>query len=234
MSDSMPLYLQIRKDVSESVTSGLLPVGSVLPTENDLAEKYGTTRLTVRKAIDGLEADGMVRRIQGKGSFVTGSRDSLNESPAGFRELTKRQNSNPSVRILSSCMRPAGPYYGRLFGISPEEQCLSLRRLNSADGAPTSLEEVVARGDLFPGIDEVDFSVFSLYAYYGVHGHSIARAEEGIDVVPISARDGCLLGLSEGDAVLFLECRSYDAQGLLIESALSYNVGYLGVYTMFN
>jgi GntR family transcriptional regulator len=97
-----------------------------------------------------------------------------------------------------------------------------------------SLEEVVVRTDLFPGIEDMDFSVFSLYGYYELNHHAVIKTYEKIDVISLSARDACFLDLKAGNVTLFLDCLSFDAQGLLIENAISYNVGSMGVYTVFN
>lgn len=67
-----PLYLRVRKDIASRIGSGEFPVGSALPSENELARQYGTTRLTVRAALDDMVARGLVRRIQGKGAYVSG------------------------------------------------------------------------------------------------------------------------------------------------------------------
>lgn len=234
MTATKPLYLQIRDQVRERIRAGVYPLGGLLPTENELAEEFGTTRLTVRNAMDGLEQDGTVRRIQGKGSFVGLTMNTGGEVPLGFRERTRDQHANASVRILRSTVRDAGPYYARMFGIKPEAGLLSLRRLNSKDGVPVILEEVVVPLGLFPGIEDVDFSVFSLYAYYRLHGHAVEQAYEDLDVIALSARDARLLGQAEGDPALFVDSKSYDANGLLIENAIGYCVGSEGVYPVYN
>ncbi len=233
MSDvkTMPVYLKVRRDIREGIESGTYPAGTTIPSENELAKRYGITRLMVRKAVDALVEEGLVRRAQGKGAFSTGS---LSEQrglpPKGFREQAKSHLHVPTVRILETRLRQAGPFYSRFFSIEEDDDLYCVRRLNSMDGEPLSIEKTFIPCDMFPGITEIDISVFSLYETYALLGHEVARVRETIDLIELSANDARLLGVEVGSPAMVLDCVSYDADDLPVEHAISYTRGDKGNY----
>ena len=70
-------YLQIRNVLAERITSGYYPVGTMTPSEPELSKVFGTSRMTVRQALLELEKSGLVKRVQGKGTFVLDQKQSL-------------------------------------------------------------------------------------------------------------------------------------------------------------
>ena len=216
----MPIYLKVRADVRLRVDQGEYAPGTAIPSENELAAQYGTTRLTVRNAIDALVEEGIVRRVHGKGAFVVGGiAHGSAVPPQGFRAHQERRLHQASVRILESSIRPAGPVYARLFGIPEDGDLYQVRRLNSIDGAPASIERALIPCALFPGIEDVDIQVFSLYEAYAQRGHAVARAVERLEVAELTAREARLLKAVAGEPALVTSCVSYDAAGTPLECA---------------
>lgn len=70
-TSSTPLYIQLYQDMLDSITSGRWQEGTKLPTESELCEKYGVSRMTVRLALDKIKGQGYLYRKQGRGTFVT-------------------------------------------------------------------------------------------------------------------------------------------------------------------
>lgn len=68
--ETTPVYMRIRRRIEERIERGIYPTGSMIPSENELAEEFGTTRLTIRSAVDELVRRGQIRRVRGKGAFV--------------------------------------------------------------------------------------------------------------------------------------------------------------------
>ena len=139
--------------------------------------------------------------------------------------------ATPSVRILARSKRYAGPYYADLFGIAEDDLLYSVRRLNCIDGEPVSIEMTLIPCLLFPGIEDVDISVFSLFETYDMLGRKPDKSIEKLDIEALGARDASLLNLEPGDLALVLECMTYDSSGQAIEHAKSFNRGDAGGYT---
>ena len=162
-----PLYLRIRRAIRDRINAGEFTPGASIPSETDLAQHYGTTKLTIRNAIDGLIDEGLLFRVQGKGTFVThGLRaNSASHGPRGFRASQGDMRHRPTVRVLETALRPTGAYYARLFDVSPESELFQVRRLNCVDDEPFAIENALVPCELFPGIETVDVSLFSLYEF---------------------------------------------------------------------
>lgn len=99
------LYMRVRNDLLDRINRDEYAPGMALPSENDLAKIYGTTRLTVRNALDGLVEQGLVRRIQGKCAFVC-SRPAIRPALAVFRRVSR-------VHALEGT-RSVGPRSGKV------------------------------------------------------------------------------------------------------------------------
>lgn len=230
-SSHQPMYLRIRQEITDRIDCGVYGTGEALPSENELALEFGTTRLTVRSAIDALVEKGLVRRVQGKGTYV--SHDWVDDGArlGGFREVARMRNAVAEVRILSKTMRPAGNYYAHLFNIDSSDVLYSIRRLNSADGEPVSIENTLIPLSLFDGIELLDISVFSLFEAYEMLGHKVALSQEKLGVEALSTRDASLLQVASGDLAFVLESLSFDEQGQPVEYARSLTRGDRGGYS---
>ena len=104
-----------------------------------------------------------------------------------------------------------------MFGIAEDDLLYSIRRLNCVNGDPVSIEMALIPCLLFPTIEEIDVSVFSLYETYEMLGRKPVMAQEKLNIEALGARDAGLLDLEQGDLALTLECVSYDASGQAIE-----------------
>lgn len=229
-SEDEPVYLSIRRVIAERIERGDYPAGLALPSENELADEFGCTRLTVRNAVGELVDRGLVRRIQGKGAFVVSLWDGAEAAGMGFREMIRAHDAEPSVRILSRSRRLAGPLFSDLFGVAPEDELYCVRRLNSVDGVPISIESALIPLSLFPDIEGVDVAVFSLYETYAMYGHEVVGTQEVLGLTELSARDAGLFRVWAGDPALTLDCVSYDGEGRAVEYVRALNLGDRGGY----
>lgn len=179
--DNAPVYMRIRRHIEERIERGVYPTGSMIPSENELAGEFGTTRLTIRSAVDELVRRGQIRRVRGKGAFVAQKVPESYKERGGFRESVRASGGEPSVRILARSKRCAGPYYADLFGIAEDDLLYSIRRLNCINGEPVAIEVAFIPCLLFPAIEDIDVSVFSLYETYEFSYTCIMQEKGEID-----------------------------------------------------
>lgn len=235
MDYKAPIYLQLREVVRTKIEEGEYPPGTAIPSENELAETYGVNRLTVRNAIDALVTEGVLRRIQGKGAFVVGDRIERDlNSLGGFRQTIHDANAEPGTKILAKSKRRAGKKYASIFGIGEDDEIFYIRRFNTANGEPVSIEHTFVPCSKVPKLDGIDLAVFSLYEVYGFYGVSPVRAWQTLDLVELEARDARMLGMDPGSTVLLFTCYSYDANGDVVEFTRSYNRGDKCSFTIHN
>ena len=230
-----PIYLQLREVVRNKIEEGEYAPGTAIPSENELSELYGVNRLTVRNALDALVSEGLLVRIQGKGAFVVGDRIERDlDSLSGFRQTMNDRNASPEAKILAKTRRKAGRKYARIFDIGEDDDIFYIRRLNSANGEPISVEHTYIPASKVPKLDGIDLGVFSLYEVYGFYGVSPVRAYETLDLVTLEARDARMLDVDPGQVVLLFTCYTYDKDDDVIEYTCSYTRGDKCSFTVHN
>ncbi|SDQ96719.1 GntR family transcriptional regulator [Microbacterium sp. cf332] len=196
-------------------------IGDPMPSERQLADETGVSRMTARRAIDELVRQGLLTREVGRGTFVSRPAVTMPLQLTSFTEDMRARGHVPSSRVLRSETAPADPASADVFGIRPGDPLLVLARLRLADGIPMAIERSQLRVDRFPGLEQHDFAVDSLYRVlldeYGVRfeaGEQVIRA--GI----VRDDDAATLRLAPGAAVLEL-IRTSKSHGEVVERTVS-------------
>ena len=134
------LWRQIAGTVEGEITAGRRAPGSRLPTEAELSTRFAVNRHTVRRAMEELEARGLVRIEQGRGSFVA---EDVLDYPLGprtrFSELIRRQNREPRGRILRVTEAPADAAVAEALRLGRGKSVVRVERLGLVDGRPVVL-----------------------------------------------------------------------------------------------
>lgn len=116
----LPRYYQLKEIMREKIRSGEWKPGDLIPSERELGEQYGISRMTARQAITELVNEGLFYREQGKGTFV--SRRKITQQLihlTGFTEDMKARGQQPGTRVLSAEMRPAEEAVAERLRIKP-------------------------------------------------------------------------------------------------------------------
>lgn len=229
-SETGPRYMRLQRLIREAVDTHRIAVGAALPTEREMVEEYGISRVTVRKAIDGLVHEGLLERRQGAGTFVA-----VQDQPDDGHRVEKSFSimSSFSEDMISRGRAPGNSWIDRSeglvtpeeamsLGLSPGSRVLRFHRIRYADGETMALERAVLPGWALPSADVVDES---LYAALEAVGHRPVRALQRLRAVGFSAEHADLLGLKEGDPCLFIERRAFLPDGRLVEATCCYYRG---------
>lgn len=132
-----PSYFKLARDLHQEIMRGELRAGDRVPSENELSERYGLSRMTARKAITLLTDEGLVRREKGKGTFVTSPKvDGGIFLIPDFHEEMRRQGLSTRVRIISVKVSPAGRTQADKLGIRKGDKVIHLERVLEGDGEP--------------------------------------------------------------------------------------------------
>jgi GntR family transcriptional regulator len=210
-------YRRIWHELRRDIQSGRWKVGQRIPSEPELADTFGVSRGTVRNAIEQLVNNQMLRKEQGRGTFVISSVPRLQKSLdwlASFTEQLRESGIKPSTDVLEAGLVTAGQAGSRVmegFALPATAEVVYVRRLRRGNGLPFAIQTVYLLPDRCPGIlDEgVDPThLFSLYAErYGVR---ISFAHEVIRVAAAGAEEAALLEIAPGDPVVIRDRISAD------------------------
>jgi GntR family transcriptional regulator len=207
-----PLYRQIKGLILQALDGGEWRPGEAIPSETELAVRFGVSQGTVRKAVDELAAENYLLRRQGKGTFVASHND-----PRSFFRFLRLQKLNGEVETSQSvpleCWRAkAGQEAARMLGIQLADPIIIVRRLLQFSGKPVVLDEIYLRGDTFAGLslDTLKDWQGSLYGLFESRfGARMVRAEERLRAVAADRTAADLLRVPEGSPLLSVERVSY-------------------------
>jgi DNA-binding GntR family transcriptional regulator len=201
---------------------GRLPPGAALPSERELAERYGLARMTVRTEIERLTAEGSVYRLQGRGSFVAEPRIAQAGVLTSFTEDMLARGQAPGSTVVSSEVMAADGFLAAALEVKPGDSCFRLDRVRTADGRPMAVEQVYLSLQRFDGIDRVDFADASLFEVLAdSFDVALGEAEQRVVAVGIGADEAPLLGVTEGAPGLRFHTVTRDRDGIPVLYAVS-------------
>ncbi len=215
----IPLYHQLKSVILNAIQSGELQPEDRLPTENELAQTFGVSKITVRQALRELSDLGYVRREQGRGTFV--ARVRLEQGPrelTGFTEEMRRHGLAACSRVLEWGVMPAGAVLADRLGIDAPSQVYFLKRLRIADGEPMGVQTAYVPLELAPGLPGEPMEDASLYEVIERrYGRRPSRAREIHSAVLAEGEDAELLGVPAGTPALAAERITYLETGRPLE-----------------
>ena len=220
----IPFHHQVYLDLKAALDVGEWQPGDRLPTERDLAARYGCSLITIRRALGELVREGRMERTRGRGTFVLHPR--IDRDFAGklsFTEEMQTRGLDPETRLVAARPESAGEAVATALDIEPGSPTLYLERLRLADGEPLLLEQVHLPGERFPGLLASDLERGSLYDLltegYGVR---VAKAREVLEPVLLHTREARLLGRRRGSPALLIEGIASSADGRPVEFGRTY------------
>lgn len=214
-----PLYQQIYDDIKAAIDDGTYQVNARIPSEAELSEEYGVSRITVRRAIEDLCSDGYLTKMQGRGTFVGRPhlmrRLAQNKATRSFSEICREAGVEPGAHLVERQIVPARPHEQEFFGLGPEALLVYVHRVRTADGLAVCDENMFVPYDDGRGLLTAQFEDTSLFAAIEeATGHRPAAARDwNITAVKASTEQASLLGISTGDALLRTLVSFTDAAG---------------------
>lgn len=215
----VPKYSQLRTILLDLIA--VAGVDQPAPSERDLVARYGVARMTVRKAVDHLVAEGRLYRVPGKGTFVARPKIEMSLRLTSFTEDMLARGYQPGSRELDRRLVPAGRTLAAELQIAPHDEVVVLERLRLADGTPMAVERSHVPAAAAPGLLEADLTDRSLYSYLEQqHGIVLDTGEQVVEAAVIDAADAAVLALPPSSAALLLTRRSL-SRGVPVEYVVS-------------
>lgn len=214
----VPLYYQIKRILQEKIERGDLSTGDRAPSERELAETYGVSRMTARQALTELCEEGFLKRLQGLGSFVTDSKieQSLLQLTS-FSEDMERRGLKPSARLLHIVREVPGKRIAQLLEIELTTPIVRIERLRLASNVPMSLESSFISSRFCPDLEKQDLTG-SLYKLLETkYGVRLDEAKQALTTVHAGVHEARMLEVEPGAPLLLLQRVTRDPAGSPVE-----------------
>lgn len=208
-NSQQPLYSQLMKELKEQIQNGKYKPGDQIPTEIQLSEMYQVSRITVRRTIEELCAQGVLVKRQGKGTFV--------EAPKIYRKIEKDNNMSfsaacrangrkPSSHILSCIVMKAENWQNDFLKLLEDKRLYHIERVLSADDLPIIYEHIYIPVSRVPDFQveklEDDSFVRLLSEEYHVEESEKGRSTIEVRLVPSVIAE--YLRMNIGEPVMIL------------------------------
>lgn len=222
----VPLYAQIVEQLQHDIKNGFFSKSGRLPTETELSQQYGVSRITVRRAVDELVTLGLVEKKQGKGTFIcTPKLTRQLGGPMSFTEMCRANGLSASAQILDAKICMADTVYVReSLSVTEKDPIVRIRRLRYAGDKPLVLED-----NFFPleyaYLLSIDLENDSIYRYLQEEkGIELRRTTMHLRIVRADTKLAKLLQVPRNAPQLEMRGRVVRADGQTVHT--SYQIGY--------
>jgi GntR family transcriptional regulator len=216
---------QVRQGLLEDLMSGRLPPGAKLPNENEIGDRFGVSRATVREAVLGLMEAGYLTRRHGSGTYVTKaprSRHAL-DTTVSYTEMIREAGHEPGMTLISRAVRDPDRYERESLELARGEQVMELERVRFADRRPVIYSRDRIAAAVLRDVSEDAFDG-SLYAVLHRTGHEVVRASAELLPTLADTKLAKLLEVKRGAPLLHINQTDYDARGHAVMLSLEWHV----------
>lgn len=219
-----PLHIQLSSIIRKMIEDGELKEGDSIIPERELCSRQNVSRMTVNKAIMGLVSEGILYRVQGKGTFVAKEKKKYEFSNVkGFTDVMKEKGINIRTDILSFEMEVPSDLIKNKLNIKDEKtNVYKVVRLRYTDGEPFGIETVYLSEQMCKGFTKGMLDNNSLYKMLSEnYNYKITKARQTMEPVILSEEESNILDTEEGSLALKLQRNSYNTEGKPIEYTIS-------------
>ncbi|WBO61145.1 histidine utilization repressor [Acidocella sp. MX-AZ03] len=216
------LYEQVKAYLREGIASGIWKVGEKIPSEFELMERLGASRMTVHRALRELSAEGVLLRLQGAGSFVQAPapRSPLLEIHDIAEDIARRGHAH-RAQVLALEARPAPADIAAEFALRPRARLFYSEILHFEDEIPVQLEQRYVSPGFAPDYLAQDFTRQTPNRYLQTISPP-SEVEHVIHATLADAKLQALLRLDPQDACLCLLRRTWTPAGPATRSLLTH------------
>lgn len=214
-ADEAPLYQQIYELLRDHILSGALPASARLPAEQELTQRLGVSRITVKRALNELAMAGYVRRQRGLGTVVTynAAEPVVKGSFENLIDGLKRMGLGTEVQLLDCSVGPASPAVAETLQLPAGAPVQRIVRLRHLEDEPFSYLVTYVPDDVAEGYSEEELASESLIALLEKAGHRPCAAEQTITAAPAEPAVAAMLKIAPGSPLLRIHRVMMDEAG---------------------
>jgi GntR family histidine utilization transcriptional repressor len=233
MNEAAPLYVKIKAHILGQIRSGAWMPGARVPSENELVESFGISRMTANRALRELTADGFLARVPGVGTFVKEppARSSLVELRYIAEEVEARGHRYSSRLVLLK-EAPATPALADEFEMKAALPLFHLQLVHFENGVPVQLEERHVNPLLAPSFLRQDFTAITPTAYL-LSAVPVDELEHTVEAAMPTAQQQELLDIAAAEPCLVLHRRSWNRGQVVTVATLTYPASRYALYSRY-
>ena len=224
----LPLHVQLKQALSDSIRRGVWKPGQRLPGEPELCRTFGVSRTTVRQALNELARQGMVVREQGRGTYVAQPKlvGTAAQRLSGFHEDMTALGRPMVSQVLRQQVVAADELVAERLDLQPGDPVVEIERLRLVEGQPVVLTTTYLPQALCPSLETADLRRRSLYEFLHTEcRRTLARGWRTIEAVAADSRQARLLATRKGAPLILIQSVSYLSNGRPIEYYFAFHRG---------
>jgi GntR family histidine utilization transcriptional repressor len=217
-----PLYVKLKDYVRSRVEAGEWKIGQRVPSENELVDILGVSRMTANRALRELADEGLVVRVRGKGSFVaTKKRTSQFQNVPNIADEIRLNGGIHSARVILLQLEACDPHLSEALGVAAGNLAAHSIIVHAEDGVPMQIEDRFVNPSYAPDYISQDFSLLTPNQYL-TDVAPIVKAEQHIEAVSAQVWEGKLLSISKSEPCLLVRRRTWSAESVVSSVRLLY------------
>ncbi|MCR3760448.1 GntR family transcriptional regulator [Clostridium felsineum] len=216
----VPIYYQIKEILLEMIENEELKYGDTIPTEREICEFQGVSRMTVNKAILELVNQGILYREQGKGTFVAKPKEMKElKYLKSFTEEMKEKGLDVEVKILSFQVKQATKQVKIMLNMAEEDnKVIEIKRLRISNNEPVAIETAYIPHNLCPDMTKEMIEGKSLYNIFrDKYKYYPDKAKQTIEPIMLNEYERTLLNQPSTSLALLFKRSTYTKDGIHLE-----------------
>lgn len=221
----IPLYAYIKEALRNKILGGAIAVHSKLPSEEQLTKEFKVSRITIRQALSELQREGLVFKVNGKGTFVSKPKTLLDATQLrGFAEAASLQGYETFARVISIKNIKSNQSIARQLNIATNSHVTRLQRLRYLNREPISYDVTYVRPELGAAVAAADLESRDIISILENECNiNVTNARESIEAIWCDAPMAHLLHVAEENPILHIERAMFDqAQNPVLYENLYY------------
>lgn len=217
----MPLYHQIKQDIELKIKNKKYAVGELIPSESELAAAYGVSRMTIRLAVNELDKEGLVKKFQGKGTYVHNKKVTQDLSNiTSWSETIIEQGKKLETKKIRTNELVADNALAEQMNIPAGTNIYFIERIRYVDNEPFSIAKNYIQANLAPGLLNIKEISSSIYKVLEENYHlELGSATEIVEAYAAGEKISRLLKVQPGAPIIKVTRLTYDVNGNTIELA---------------
>jgi GntR family transcriptional regulator len=197
----IPAYYQLKNIILRKINSREYKEDDIIPSERELSDSLGISRMTVRQALSQLVSEGVLYREKGKGTFVSKTKIEQ-RNIMSFSDTVVKKGMLPSTRVLNFQKEACSDFIKEILDLKEDEPVFNIKRLRLANNIPVGIEEDFIPEKYCPNLDKFDLTGSLYKLIRDEYSHNINYADNTVEAAKPTRIEKELLNIAPTTPVL--------------------------------